>query len=81
MLKEAARLKERLDRETRRHKPEKLGADRKPREAADSLAEAEAALKQLRQNPDSKQAADALERALRRLKERPKPEGDSPKNP
>jgi RNA polymerase sigma-70 factor (ECF subfamily) len=80
-LKDAAKLKERLDREIRRHRPENPAADRKAREAADSLAEAEAALKQLRQNPNNKQAADALERALQRLKERPKPEGDSPKKP
>jgi RNA polymerase sigma factor (sigma-70 family) len=36
------------------------------------LAQAEAALKRLRANPNDKQAADALERALKRLKEREK---------
>jgi RNA polymerase sigma factor (sigma-70 family) len=38
------------------------------------LADAEAALKKLRANPNDKQAADALERALKQLKEREKPE-------
>jgi RNA polymerase sigma factor (sigma-70 family) len=47
--------------------------------AADPLAEAEDALKKLRANPDDKQAADALEKALQRLKERKKPEEGSPK--
>jgi RNA polymerase sigma factor (sigma-70 family) len=42
-----------------------------PRERADGpLAEAEAALKKLRANPQDKEAADALDRALQRLKER-----------
>jgi RNA polymerase sigma factor (sigma-70 family) len=44
-------------------------------QAADPLAEAEAALKKLRGQPDDKQATDALERALKRLKERAKPDG------
>jgi RNA polymerase sigma factor (sigma-70 family) len=44
----------------------------RPRGADDPLAEAEAALKKLRQDPGDKQAADALERAFQRLKERPK---------
>jgi RNA polymerase sigma-70 factor (ECF subfamily) len=43
-------------------------------EPAGPLAEAEAALKKLRANPNDKQAADALERALKQLKEREKPE-------
>jgi RNA polymerase sigma factor (sigma-70 family) len=47
----------------------------KRKEAADPLAEAEAALKKLKERPDDKQAADALEQALQRLKERKKPEG------
>jgi RNA polymerase sigma factor (sigma-70 family) len=47
--------------------------------AADPLAEAEDALKKLRANPDDRQAADALEKALQRLKERKKPEEGSPK--
>jgi hypothetical protein len=51
------------------------GALDKAAGAADPLAEAEAALKRLRERPDDKQAADALERALQRLKERAKPEG------
>jgi hypothetical protein len=47
-------------------------------QAADPLAEAEAALKALRQKPDDKQAADTLEKALNRLKEgRAKPEGQT----
>jgi RNA polymerase sigma factor (sigma-70 family) len=37
------------------------------------LADAEVALKKLRANPNDKQAADALERALKQLKERAKP--------
>jgi hypothetical protein len=52
----------------------------RPAGGADPLAEAEAALKKLRQKPDDEQAADALEKALQRLKERKKPEGDSPRN-
>jgi RNA polymerase sigma factor (sigma-70 family) len=39
----------------------------------DPLAEAEAALKKLKERPDDKQAADALEKAVQRLKEQPKP--------
>jgi RNA polymerase sigma factor (sigma-70 family) len=38
--------------------------------ATDPLANAEAALKKLRANPNDKEAADALDRALQRLKER-----------
>ena len=45
------------------------------REAEDPLAEAEAAVKKLRQDANDKQAVDALERALKRLKERAKPDG------
>jgi RNA polymerase sigma factor (sigma-70 family) len=41
---------------------------------ADPLSEAEAALKKLKEHPDDKQAADALEKALQRLKEQPKVE-------
>jgi RNA polymerase sigma-70 factor (ECF subfamily) len=41
----------------------------------DPLVEAEAALKKLRQDPKDRQATDALERALKRLKERAKPDG------
>jgi hypothetical protein len=47
----------------------------RPKGTDDPLAEAEAALKKLRVNPGDKQAAEALERALQRLKKRAKPEG------
>jgi hypothetical protein len=40
---------------------------------SDPVADAEAALKKLRQDPTDKQAADELERALKRLKDREKP--------
>jgi RNA polymerase sigma factor (sigma-70 family) len=50
-------------------------ADEKIRKAADPLAEAEDALKKLRADPNGKHAADALEKALKRLKEREKPKG------
>ena len=40
---------------------------------ADPLAQAEAALRKLRADPNDKQAADALERALHQLKERQTP--------
>jgi RNA polymerase sigma factor (sigma-70 family) len=50
-----------------------------PAEPDDPLAEAEAALKKLKERPDDKQAADALEKALQRLKERKKPEGQPEK--
>jgi RNA polymerase sigma factor (sigma-70 family) len=49
----------------------------RPKVAADPLAGAEEALKRLRANPDDKQAAEALDRALRRLKERPKAKSKS----
>jgi hypothetical protein len=39
----------------------------------DPLADAEAALQKLRQNPGDKQAAEALEQALKRLREQRKP--------
>jgi len=46
-------------------------APRRTRPAADDpLADAEAALKKLRRQPDDKDAADALEDALKRLKAR-----------
>jgi RNA polymerase sigma factor (sigma-70 family) len=44
-------------------------------DGGDPLAEAEAALKKLRERPDDRQAADSLERALQRLKEREKSQG------
>ncbi len=44
------------------------------KEPADPVAEAEAALKKLRANPDDKQAAEALEKASQQLKERAKPQ-------
>jgi hypothetical protein len=40
---------------------------------SDPVADAETALKKLRQDPTDQQAADELERALKRLKEREKP--------
>jgi hypothetical protein len=40
----------------------------RPEAAADPLAEAEAALKKLRRDPSDKDATEALERALHRLK-------------
>jgi hypothetical protein len=43
--------------------------------AEDPLAGADEALKKLHANPDDKQAADALEKALQRLRERKKPTG------
>jgi hypothetical protein len=46
--------------------------DRPNREAPDLWAEAESAWRRLRANPNDKEAADALERALRRVKERTK---------
>jgi RNA polymerase sigma factor (sigma-70 family) len=46
---------------------------RRPDTTADPLSDAQEALKKLRQNPDDKQAAEALERALKWLKEREKP--------
>jgi hypothetical protein len=55
----------------------KASAEQKLREAADPLAAAEAALKKLRANPDDRQAADALEQALMRLKEQAQPKGTS----
>jgi hypothetical protein len=48
-----------------------------PKAPDDPVAEAEAALKKLKEHPDDKQAADALEQALKRLKERTKPEGQT----
>jgi hypothetical protein len=39
----------------------------------DALVQAEAALRRLREYPDDKKAADALEQAVRRFKERAKP--------
>jgi hypothetical protein len=42
------------------------------KEAVDPLAEAEEALKRLRQNPNDKQAAQDLERALKQFKEQGK---------
>jgi RNA polymerase sigma factor (sigma-70 family) len=50
-------------------------ARNKRAEPADPLAEAEDALKKLRADPKDRQATDALEKALKRLKERAKPDG------
>jgi RNA polymerase sigma factor (sigma-70 family) len=49
--------------------------------AADPLAEAETALKKLKEHPDDKQAAEALEKAVQRLKEPKKPDGPTPEAP
>lgn len=54
-----------------------------PKETTDPVRDAEAALKKLRASPGDKQATEALERALKQLKEReksrppanPRPEG------
>jgi RNA polymerase sigma factor (sigma-70 family) len=56
------------------------GAASAEKAPADPLAELEDAVKRLRKNPNDKRAAEALDRALRRLKERPKPNqpGQSP---
>jgi hypothetical protein len=43
-----------------------------PKEKADPVSDAEAALKKLRANPGDREATKALERALKRLKEREK---------
>jgi RNA polymerase sigma factor (sigma-70 family) len=45
----------------------------RPQQAVDPVADAEAALKKLRQDPTDQQATDELERALKRLKERERP--------
>jgi hypothetical protein len=55
-----------------------LRAAPKPSRRDDPLTEAEAALKKLRQDPTDKQAADVLEKALQRLKEREKPKDAQP---
>jgi RNA polymerase sigma factor (sigma-70 family) len=66
---------ERLERATQRPDPDAFerGEERLDRalvgEKASPLVQAEAALKKLRANPNDKQAADALERALQRLKQ------------
>jgi hypothetical protein len=52
---------------------ESTGGITYPNRIHDPLADAEAALKRLRQNPNDKQAAEALEQALKRLKEQRKP--------
>jgi hypothetical protein len=44
----------------------------RPKQSVDPVADAEAALKKLRQDPTDQKAADELERALKRLKEREK---------
>jgi RNA polymerase sigma factor (sigma-70 family) len=45
----------------------------KPKAPDDPLADAEKALKELRQRPDNKQAAEALKRAVEQLEKQPKP--------
>jgi hypothetical protein len=61
-----------------REKAAKAGLSRK--DAPGPLAELEDAVKRLRKDPTDKQAAEALDRALRRLKEQPKP-GGAPGDP
>jgi hypothetical protein len=53
----------------------------KPKAPANPVSDAEAALKKLRENPGDKQATEALERALKRLKEREKPRVPGQFNP
>jgi RNA polymerase sigma factor (sigma-70 family) len=76
-----ARLKDAVEHEIRPKKLYELRelatAELRLRLAADPLAEAEAALKKLKEHPDDKQAAEALEQALQRLKEQRKPEGQT----
>jgi RNA polymerase sigma factor (sigma-70 family) len=48
---------------------------KQPDAGGDPLAEAEAALKRLQEDPGDRRATEALERALKRLKEREKPKG------
>jgi hypothetical protein len=48
---------------------------KRPETVGDPLGDAQEALRKLRMNPDDKQAAEALERALKWLKEREKPRG------
>jgi RNA polymerase sigma factor (sigma-70 family) len=48
---------------------------------SDPVSDAEAALKKLRENPGDKQATEALERALKRLKEREKPDQPGEQRP
>jgi hypothetical protein len=49
--------------------------EKRPETAADPVAEAEAALKKLRRDPSDKEATEALERALQRLKVKAKERG------
>jgi RNA polymerase sigma factor (sigma-70 family) len=49
--------------------------------ASDPVSDAEAALKKLRENPGDKQATEALERALKKLKEREKPDQPGEQRP
>jgi RNA polymerase sigma factor (sigma-70 family) len=62
-----------------REEAAKAGLSRK--DASGPLAEVEDAVKRLRKDPKDKQAAEALDRALRRLKERPKPNKPAEKGP
>jgi hypothetical protein len=82
---DAAKLKEALERELQKQRAavelNNLAVAeqqrREAKEAADLLAEAEAALKRLHADPADKGATDALEKALQRLKERAKPRRNS----
>jgi RNA polymerase sigma factor (sigma-70 family) len=60
----------------RREEAARAGLSRK--EVSDPLAEVEDAVKRLRKDPKDKRAAEALDRALRRLKEQPKPNKPGP---
>ena len=65
---------------SRQEKPKRSGnlpQTTLPKQSQDPLADAEKALKELRQHPDNKQAADQLEKAVQWLKQRAKPkDGD-----
>ena len=60
----------------KREEAAKAGLSRK--EASGPLAELEDAVKRLRQDPQDKRAAEAVDRALRRLREQPKPNKPGP---
>jgi RNA polymerase sigma factor (sigma-70 family) len=62
-----------------RREAAKAGLNRK--DATDPLAELEDAVKRLRQDPMDKKAAEALDRAMKRLKERPKQNKPEEKRP
>jgi RNA polymerase sigma factor (sigma-70 family) len=51
-----------------------------PRQTGNPVDEAEAALRRLRANPDDRDAAEALEGAVKQLKQRDRPRKNSPQN-